>query len=179
MFLTNKKTAFITILAMFMFGSFFVHSASSITMLRELKFLNISTPASKLVYQVGDTLDISGLTVTGTYVYPGEDGETPAGDFPVEITTDRITGFNSSAPITGQTLTITVDGISTTYTIDVVVKPVLKFLNITTPATKLTYYVGETLDISGLTVTGTYVIPTDDGEIPAEKNWFQLPQLIF
>ncbi len=76
-----------------------------------LESIAITTPATKLSYTVGDTLDITGLEVTGTYSDTTTKVET--------ITTTDISGFDSIAPVTGQTLTITVGGKTTTYTIDV------------------------------------------------------------
>ncbi|MFH1129592.1 MAG: immunoglobulin-like domain-containing protein [Patescibacteria group bacterium] len=75
-----------------------------------LTSIAITTPA-KLTYTVGDTLDISGLVVTGTYSDATTKVET--------ITIGNVTGFNSSAPATDQVLTITVGGKTTTYTINV------------------------------------------------------------
>ncbi|MDR3519815.1 MAG: peptidoglycan-binding protein [Candidatus Pacebacteria bacterium] len=77
-----------------------------------LSSIAITTGATKLTYNVGDTLDITGLVVTGTY----SDSSTQV----EPITTANISGFNSSAPATGQVLTITVNGKTTTYTINIV-----------------------------------------------------------
>ena len=57
-------------------------------------------------------MDISGLVVTGTYSDSSTQVET--------ITSSNITGFNSSAPSTGQVLTITYGGKTTTYTINII-----------------------------------------------------------
>nr|WP_309446489.1 bacterial Ig-like domain-containing protein [Desulfosporosinus nitroreducens] len=109
----------------------------------------MTTPATKLNYTIGDTLDISGLIVTGTY----SDGSTKV----ETITTANITGFNSTVATTDQVLTITVGAKTTTYKVQIVDAPItLQSIAITTPATKLNYTVGNTLDISGLVVTGTY-----------------------
>lgn len=77
-----------------------------------LSSIAITTPATKLVYAVGDTLDITGLVVTGTY----SDGTTKV----ETITAANVTGFDSSVPVTGQILTITVDGKTATYTVNIV-----------------------------------------------------------
>jgi len=76
-----------------------------------LNSIAITTPATKLVYTIGDSLDISGLVVTGTY----SDGSTK----PETITDANVTGFDSSAAVTDQVLTITVDGKTATYTVTV------------------------------------------------------------
>ncbi len=60
-------------------------------------------------------------------------------------------------PATSQTLTITVDGKTTTYDVSIAAPaPVtLSSIAITTPASKLAYIVGQPLDLTGLVVTGT------------------------
>ena len=77
-----------------------------------LSSIAITNPATKLVYTVGDALDITGLVITGTYSDASTKVET--------ITTSNISGFNSSAPMTGQVLTITVGEQTITYIIDIV-----------------------------------------------------------
>lgn len=76
-----------------------------------IESIAIKTPATKTTYKVGESLDIAGLTIEGTYSDGGKKAET--------ITTANITGFNSAAVIGGQTLTVTVGGKTTTYTIAV------------------------------------------------------------
>lgn len=76
-----------------------------------LESIAISNPANKLNYMVGDSLDITGLTVTGIYSNGSTKTET--------ITADNITGFNSSAPATDQVLTITVNGKTATFAIQI------------------------------------------------------------
>ena len=74
-----------------------------------LTSIAITTPATKLSYTVGDALNTTGLVVTGTY----SDSSTGI------VTPDSITGFDSSAPVTGQVLTVHVGSHTATYTIDV------------------------------------------------------------
>jgi len=83
-----------------------------------LSSIAISTPANKLLYYVGDTLDIAGLEITGTYSNSSTSIQT--------ITTDNITGFNSLSPATGQVLTVTIEDKTTTYTIDILAKPIIE-----------------------------------------------------
>jgi len=116
-----------------------------------LQSIAITHPANKLSYTVGDSLDITGLVVTGTYSNATTKVET--------ITASNVTGFNSTSPATGQMLTITDNGKTATYTVNInaaTTTATLSNIAITTPATKLTYTVGDTLNISGLVVTGTY-----------------------
>jgi len=111
-----------------------------------LNSIAITKPATKLTYTVGSKLDITGLNVTGTYI------DKSKAVLPISVAS--VTGFNSSKPVIGEVLTVTVGGKATTYKINV--KPVLSSITITKPATKLTYEVGNKLDITGLNVTGTY-----------------------
>jgi hypothetical protein len=76
-----------------------------------LSSIEITNPATKLLYKVGDSLDITGLEVTGTYSDSSTQVET--------LTTANITGFDSSAVADDQVLTVTVGGETTTYTIDI------------------------------------------------------------
>ena len=118
--------------------------AASVT----LSSIAITTSATKLTYTVGDPLDITGLVVTGTY----SDGSSA----PVTISTSDVSGFNSSAPVTGQVLTITVDGKTATYTVDVVAAPPAPE-DTTAPVITLlgedpvNLYVGETYTDAGAT----------------------------
>ncbi|MGV8906572.1 MAG: bacterial Ig-like domain-containing protein [Acetobacterium sp.] len=72
----------------------------------------ITKPAAKLTYTVGEALDITGLEVTGTYSDKSTKIQT--------IMPANIMGFDSAAPVSGQVLTITIGGVKTTYTINVV-----------------------------------------------------------
>lgn len=112
-----------------------------------LQRIEITHPADKLAYFTADALDISGLAVTGTY----SDGTTSQ----LPITLANITGFDSSVPCAAQTLTISVEGKTATYTVSIKA-PAMDGIAITHPADKLIYTVGEPLDITGLAVTGHY-----------------------
>ena len=77
-----------------------------------LQSIAVTTPATKLTFTVGDALDITGLVVTGTYSDESKKIET--------VTLGDITGFDNTAVVTGQVLTITIGGKTTTYTVDIV-----------------------------------------------------------
>ncbi|MDR1157603.1 MAG: bacterial Ig-like domain-containing protein [Oscillospiraceae bacterium] len=126
-----------------------------------LQSIAITAPANRLIYTVGDALDLTGLVVTGTY----SNGTTKA----EAITTANVTGFNSSAATASQTLTITVSGKTATYTIQIV-EPTLQSIAITAPANKLIYTVGDALDLTGLAVTGTYSNGTTKAETITTAN---------
>ena len=76
-----------------------------------LTSIAITTPANKLIYNVGDSLDITGLVVTGTY----SDGSTNV----ETITSTNITGFDSTNLTESETLTISFGGQIATYMVAV------------------------------------------------------------
>ena len=82
---------------------------------KTLQSIAITTPANNLSYNIGDSLDITGLVVTGTY----SDGSTQ----PQSITTANVTGFNSTAVAANQVLSITVNGMTATYKVQIVAAP--------------------------------------------------------
>ena len=90
------------------------------------------------------------MVVTGTY------SDTTTAVLPV--TTANVTGFDSSAAVASQTLTVTVNGQTTTYTVAIAAASAatLDSIAITTSASKLSYTVGESLSVAGMVVTGTY-----------------------
>ncbi len=119
----------------------------NITVMPAPDSIAITSPAIKLIYFVGENLDISGLQVTGTYSNTDYTAVLP-------ITEANVSGFDSSEPAVDQVLNITAGGKTATYNITVLPAP--DSIAITVPATKLFYSVGDSLDITGLQVTGTY-----------------------
>lgn len=89
-------------------GSIMPDKLESINKLLLLK-IEITTPATKLTYNIGEELDLAGLVVTGTY----SGGSKKV----LEVTKSNITGFNSSVATEKQTLTITVEGRTATFDI--------------------------------------------------------------
>lgn len=77
----------------------------------KLESIVISSLPEKILYEIGEPLDISGLTIAGTY----DNGWV----LPLSVTVDNITGFNSSTPVVGQMLTVTISEVSTTFLINV------------------------------------------------------------
>jgi len=118
-----------------------------------LSNIAITTPADKLIYATGDTLDISGLVITGTYDDATTNVET--------ITTDDVSGFDSSVPVVGQVLTITVGDKTTSYTINVVdnIKPVITLLG----SNPVNLYVGDSYADAGATA-----LDNVDGDITSD-----------
>lgn len=76
-----------------------------------LESIEITQPADKLVYNMGDSLDITGLEVKGYY----DDGSSRV----LPITKSNVTGFDSSAAAASQTLTITVKDKTVEYTVEI------------------------------------------------------------
>ncbi|MFA7192121.1 MAG: hypothetical protein WC089_02375 [Candidatus Paceibacterota bacterium] len=74
--------------------------------------ISITTPADKLSYTTGESLDITGLVVTGSY----SDSTTTI----QTVGLSDVSGFDSSVALSGQVLTVTVGDKTTTYTIDIV-----------------------------------------------------------
>lgn len=75
-----------------------------------LSSIAITTPATKLIFTVGDTLDTAGLEVTGTY----------SNSSTSTLVIESVTGFDSTAPAVDQVLTVTSNGMTTTYTVNII-----------------------------------------------------------
>jgi endonuclease I len=113
-----------------------------------LTSIAVTTQPTKTTYQTNDTFDSTGLVVTGTYN---------------NSTTAAVTGYTLSSPdMTTEgtkTVTVTYSGLTTTFTITVNAasgSATLTGISVTTQPTKATYTVGDTLDTTGLVVTGSY-----------------------
>jgi hypothetical protein len=119
-----------------------------------LQSIAVTTAPAKTAYTAGEALDLSGLAVTGTY----SDGATKA----ETVTLSDISGYSANT-VGQQTLTVTVGGKTATFTVTVSAAT-LQSIAVTTAPAKTTYEQGETLDLSGLAVTGTY----SDGTTKAE-----------
>ena len=110
-----------------------------------LSGIAVASKPSKVNYFVGDTLDTTGLKLTATY----NNG-----------TTQTITGVFTCTPTalsTAGVQTVTVNYGSKTATFAVNVQDVtLSGIAIASNPTKTSYYVGDTLDTTGLKLTATY-----------------------
>lgn len=91
----------------------------------------------KTEYFVGEELDITGLEVTGTY----SDDTTQVEN----IILDNITGFDSSLPVVGQVLTITVLNQTVSYTINIEAIPTIIENQITIRNGETIVYAGKIL----------------------------------
>lgn len=75
------------------------------------KSIALKSTNHKTAYIVGDTLDVSNLTITVTR----SDDST----YDKAVTAGMVSGFDSTAAVTSQTLTITLDGKTTSYAISI------------------------------------------------------------
>ncbi len=112
-----------------------------ITIINDVKSIAVQDPATKTTYNIGDTLDVTGLSISVT-----RSTGTPK---VVTVTPDMITGFDSSKENTNLSLTIsyTENGITKTTTYEVSVVDSVKSITINgTPQSEVKY--GEELDLS-------------------------------
>ncbi len=110
-----------------------------------LTSVTVKTNPTVVNYYVGDTLNASGLTLTAKY----SDG-----------TTKTITSGFTCTPTTlntagTQKITVSYGGKSTTFNVTVE-EVALASIAVKSNPTKTSYYVGDTLNTSGLTLTATY-----------------------
>ena len=112
-----------------------------ITIINDVKSIAVHDPATKITYNIGDTLDVTGLSISVTRAM----GTTEI----VTVTPDMITGFDSSKENTNLSLTIsyTENGITKTTTYEISVVDSVKSITINgTPQSEVKY--GEELDLS-------------------------------
>ena len=111
----------------------------------EVTSLTIATKPTKTNYYVGDTLNTAGLTLKAAY----NNG-----------TTQTITGGFTCTPTAlstagAQTVTVNYGGKTATFTVNVQ-DVTLSGIAIASKPTKTSYFVGDTLDTTGLKLTATY-----------------------
>ncbi len=115
---------------------------------KAVDFIELTT-TPKAIYFVGEALDVSGGEVTLNY----DDGTTAV----IDLTPAMISGFDSGLGMEDLVLTVTYEGCTTNYTIDVVKR--LERIVVSAVPDKLAYEVGEALDVTGGKIRLTY----DDG----------------
>src|SRR5690606_31605401 len=103
-----------------------------------LEQIEITSAPAKTEYFVGEALDLAGLEVTGYYT----DNSSKA----LTITMDHMNGFDSTVPTVNQVITVTFEGKTATFTVNII-EPVLERIEITSLPDKTEYFVGETLDL--------------------------------
>ena len=109
-----------------------------------VKSIAVKNKPSKTTYNIGESFDQTGLTLTVTY-----------SDYSTDTVTSGFTctGF-SSATAGAKTITVTYEGKTTTFT--VTVNPVLTGIAVKTMPAKTTYNIGDSFSQTGLTLTATY-----------------------
>ncbi|CAH1193143.1 3',5'-cyclic adenosine monophosphate phosphodiesterase CpdA [Paenibacillus allorhizoplanae] len=127
---------------------------------KTLTSIAITTPPTKKIYRVGDTLDLTGMVVTGTYI----DGTTRA----EEVRASDVSGFNSSTAVDGQTLTVTVRGKAATFKVDIKTKALT---SIKVPAAVTGIINGTAPTPAALGLPSEVVMVTDNGNVNAFVNW--------
>ena len=110
-----------------------------------LSGIAIASSPSKTSYYVGDTLDTTGLKLTATY----SNGTTQTITSGFTCTPTALT----SAGV--QTVTVNYGGKTATFTVNVQ-DVTLSGIAIASSPSKTSYYVGDTLDTTGLKLTATY-----------------------
>ena len=126
-----------------------VTTTQPVTVKNLLKKIQIITPPTETAYEIGDTIDLTGMVVHAFY----SDGSSHAiSDYTYSP------HVVSSASDTEVTITYTEDGITKTAIQDITVgnTPNLVSIAVSTPPTKVTYKAGEYFDPSGMVVTATF-----------------------
>ena len=115
-----------------------------VTIIKTLTSISVHTEPTKTSYDIGESLDTTGLQLELTY----SDNSTEL------VTTDFTTeGFDSTA--TGvRTITVTYEGKTTTF--DVTIIKTVSSISVHTEPTKTSYDIGESLDTTGLELEITY-----------------------
>ena len=118
-----------------------------------LDAINVTTPPTKTVYEVGDSFDASGMVVSATYVDEDDNTHTKvvvvdASELTI-VAPDMTTGGAKSVSISWEEK-------NTTQAITVIEWGVDE-LEITTPPDKVNYSVGDTFDPDGMVVVAHYV----------------------
>ena len=120
-------------------------TVNSVNVNTTLTKITIKTKPTKLVYNVGETLDTTGLVLTATY----SDGTVK------DITSGYTVNPTTLNAAGAKTITVSYGGKTTTYTVTVN-SVTLNKIAIKTKPTKLVYNVGDKVDTSGLVLTATY-----------------------
>ncbi len=121
--------------------------------IRSLSGIELTIIPAKLTYlEVKDALDVTGGKVTLTY-----DNGTTAD---IDLAADMVSGFDNTIA-GGQTLTVTYNGKTTTYDIEIIAKSMVS-IEVTTKPSKLTYLKNDMLDLTGGKVTLYYNNDTSD-----------------
>ena len=126
-----------------------VTTTQPVTVKNLLKKIQIITPPTETAYEIGDTIDLTGMVVHAFYS-DGSSHEISNYTYSPHVV--------SSASDTEVTITYTEDGITKTAIQDITVgnTPNLVSIVVSVPPTKVIYKAGEYFDPSGMVVTATF-----------------------
>ena len=126
-----------------------VTTTQPVTVKNLLKKIQIITPPTETAYEIGDTIDLTGMVVHAFYS-DGSSHEISNYTYSPHVV--------SSASDTEVTITYTEDGITKTAIQDITVgnTPNLVSIAVSVPPTKVIYKAGEYFDPSGMVVTATF-----------------------
>ena len=126
-----------------------VTTTQPVTVKNLLKKIQIITPPTETAYEIGDTIDLTGMVVYAFYS-DGSSHEISNYTYSPHVV--------SSASDTEVTITYTEDGITKTAIQDITVgnTPNLMSIAVSVPPTKVIYKAGEYFDPSGMVVTATF-----------------------
>ena len=126
-----------------------VTTTQPVTVKNLLKKIQIITPPTETAYEIGDTIDLTGMVVYAFYS-DGSSHEISNYTYSPHVV--------SSASDTEVTITYTEDGITKTAIQDITVgnTPNLVSIAVSVPPTKVIYKAGEYFDPSGMVVTATF-----------------------
>ena len=150
--ITAKASGSTTITAKFTYNGKTYSKTCSVTVDKEPEpvptSLSVSSKPTKTTYEIGESLNTSGLKLKLTY----SDGSTET------ITSGFTTSGFSSTTSGTKTVTVEYGGLTTTFTVTVTSNPppTPTSLTVSTKPTKTTYEIGESLNTSGLELKLTY-----------------------
>ena len=126
-----------------------VTTTQPVTVKNLLKKIQIITPPTETAYEIGDTIDLTGMVVYAFYS-DGSSHEISNYSYSPHVV--------SSASDTEVTISYTEDGITKTAIQDITVgnTPNLVSIAVSVPPTKVIYKAGEYFDPSGMVVTATF-----------------------
>lgn len=122
-------------------------SGSFTVTIKKKELLSITVaPPTKTEYWTGEELDLAGMIVTALF----NDNTTGS----IAVSAAKISGYNKNRA-GSQTVTVTYNGKKATFKVTVKEKAALDSIQVQPPA-KMTYYVGDEFDRSGMQVTAVY-----------------------
>ena len=131
-------------------------TAFPVNVVKKAKTIRVIQKPSKTTYIAGNSINTAGLKLRATY----DDGSTK------DITSGFVCTPAKLTAVGNQWITVTYAGQSTAFPVKV--EPKAKTVRITQQPTKKNYYVGDTLNTSGMKLTATY----DDGTTKVVTSGF-------